>query len=104
MSIYSSHTLVALLLMGYAGVTQFFPGIILGLYSHRESRAGVPAGMVVGVLTVAFLMLTNRDPFLGLNAGFIALCLNFIVTLVITGLTSANRPAGETDERVPSFL
>ena len=30
-ALYSSTTLVSLLLLGYAGVTQFFPGIVLGL-------------------------------------------------------------------------
>ena len=79
-AIYSSTTLVSLLLLGYAGVTQFFPGVVLGLYSRRVTMAGVLSGMVVGVATVAFLMLSKRDPFIGLNAGFIALCLNFAVT------------------------
>ncbi len=86
-AIYSSTTLVALLLLGYAGVTQFFPGVVLGLYSKRVTMPGVFAGLVVGVLTVAFLMLTNRDPLFGLNAGFLALCLNFAVTGIVSLLT-----------------
>src|SRR5262249_47176371 len=87
-AIYSSTTLVSLLLLGYAGVTQFFPGVVLGLYSRRVTMAGVLSGIVVGVATVAFLMLSKRDPFIGLNAGFIALCLNFSVT----GAVSLLRP------------
>jgi SSS family solute:Na+ symporter len=79
-AIYSSTTLVALLLIGYAGVTQFFPGVVLGLYSKRVNATGVFAGLAAGVGTVAFLMLSKRDPFHGLNAGFVALCLNFAVT------------------------
>ena len=86
-AIYSSATLVALLLMGYAGVTQFFPGVVLGLYSKRVTMPGVFAGLVVGVGTVAFLMLTNRDPLFGMNAGFLALCLNFAVTSIVSLLT-----------------
>ena len=35
LAIYSSTTLVSLLLLGYAGVTQFFPGVVLGLYWKR---------------------------------------------------------------------
>lgn len=88
-AIYSSTTLVALLLLGYAGITQFFPGVVLGLFSRRVTMQGVFAGLVAGVATVAFLMLTNRDPFLGLNAGFLALCLNFAVTGFVTLLTPA---------------
>jgi SSS family solute:Na+ symporter len=83
-AIYSSTTLVSLLLLGYAGVTQFFPGVVLGLFSRRVSTAGVFAGMVVGVGTVAVLMLSNHDPIYGLNAGFVALCLNFVIVGVVS--------------------
>ncbi len=93
-AIYSSPTLVALLLLGYAGVTQFFPGVILGLYSRRVTTAGVSAGLVSGVAIVGFLMLTRRDPFLGLNAGFVALCVNFAVTGIVSALTAAAVPSG----------
>lgn len=98
-AIYSSTTLVSLLLLGYAGVTQFFPGVVLGLYSRRVTMAGVLSGIVVGVATVAFLMLSKRDPFIGLNAGFIALCLNFAVT----GAVSLLRPIEVSgfEERLP---
>jgi SSS family solute:Na+ symporter len=101
-AIYSSTTLVSLLLLGYAGVTQFFPGVVLGLYSRRVTMAGVLSGMVVGVATVAFLMLSKRDPFIGLNAGFIALCLNFAVT----GAISLLRPIELSgfEERHPSSV
>ena len=87
-AIYSSTTLVSLLLLGYAGVTQFFPGVVLGLYWKRVTRLGVFAGLLAGLASVAFLMLSKRDPFLGVNAGFFALCLNFAVT----ALTSVLRP------------
>jgi len=83
-AIYSSTTLVALLLLGYAGVTQFFPGVVLGLFSRRVTTAGVFLGMAVGVGTVALLVLSKHDPFLGLNAGFVALCLNFFIAIAVS--------------------
>lgn len=83
-AIYSSTTLVSLLLLGYAGVTQFFPGIVLGLFWRRVTKQGVFAGIIIGVGAVAFLVLTKRDPFFGLNAGFFALCINFVVTVVVS--------------------
>lgn len=86
-AIYSSTTLVSLLLLGYAGVTQFFPGVVLGLYWRRVTMAGVFVGMIAGVATVAFLVLTNRDPFHGWSAGFVALCLNFAVTCILSLVT-----------------
>jgi solute:Na+ symporter, SSS family len=87
-AIYSSSTLVGLLLLGYAGVTQFFPGIVLGLFSRRVTTGGVFAGLVAGVVIVAALMLSKHDPVFGLNAGFVALCCNFL----IVGLLSLPRP------------
>ena len=86
-SIHSSPTLVALLLLGYAGITQFFPGVVLGLFTERVTTAGIFAGMAVGVATVAVLMLSKHDPIYGLNAGFVALCLNFLVVGVVSLLT-----------------
>jgi len=79
----SSISLVSLLLLGYAGVTQFFPGIAFGLYSNRISRLSVVAGLLTGIAITIFLVFTKRDPFLGLNAGFIALCANFAVVIAL---------------------
>lgn len=87
-ALHSSSTLVALLLLGYAGVTQFFPGVVLGLFSERVTMPAIFSGMAVGVGAVAFLLLSKRDPIFGLNAGFVALCLNFIVVAVVSMLTS----------------
>jgi SSS family solute:Na+ symporter len=81
-AIYSSTTLVSLLLLGYAGVTQFFPGVVLGLYWKGVSMSAVFAGMAAGVATVAVLALTKHDPIFGFNAGFVALCLNFAIAVV----------------------
>ncbi len=94
-AIYSSTTLVSLLLLGYSGVTQFFPGVVLGLYWKRATLRGVFAGLVAGVATVAFLAVTKRDPFFGFNAGFVALCLNFIVTVVLS-LEAVPSPARDS--------
>ncbi len=89
LAIYRSASLVGLLLTGYAGVTQFFPGVVLGLYWSRVTMRGVFMGLVCGVATVAFLMLTHRDPVLGWSAGFVALCLNFVITVLVSKVTPA---------------
>ncbi len=84
LAVHSAATLVSLLLLGYAGVTQFFPGVLLGLYWPRVNKTGVFAGMAAGIATVAFLMLSGRDPYLGLNAGFLALCINAAITILLS--------------------
>ncbi len=88
-AIYSSTTLVSLLLLGYAGVTQFFPGVVLGLYWKRVTMSAVFVGMAAGVATVACLILSNQDPFFGWSAGFVALCLNFVITTILSLLMPA---------------
>jgi SSS family solute:Na+ symporter len=85
-AIYNSATIVSLLLLGYAGITQFFPGVVFGLFSKRVSVNAVFAGIVVGIGTVTFLALTHRDPWMGLNAGFLALCLNFAIVVVVSSI------------------
>ena len=83
-AILSSASLVALVIIGYTGVAQFFPGVVLGLYSRRVTTAGVFAGLTTGVGIVAFLGLTRNDPLMGFNAGFIGLCFNFAVTTTVS--------------------
>ncbi len=87
----SSTTLVGLLLFAYSGVAQFAPGIILALTSRRVSSSGIVAGMVAGLALVGFLSFTHRDPYCGLNAGFIGLGLNILVVAAVSGLTKATR-------------
>jgi SSS family solute:Na+ symporter len=76
LAVYSTVSLVSLML----------PGVVLGLYSRRVTTSGVFAGMAAGICLAAFLMLTGRDPYYGLNAGFIALCCNLALTCVISFL------------------
>ena len=102
LAVYSSNSLVGLLLIGYAGVAQFFPGVVLGLYSRRITTAGVFGGLTCGVGIVAFLVLTKRDPFMGWNAGFIGLCCNFAVAAAVSLLSSAGERGFE--EHLPQAI
>jgi SSS family solute:Na+ symporter len=88
LAVYSSTTLVSLLLLGYAGVTQFFPGVVLGVFWERAGAGAVFCGLVAGVGTLAVLVLSGRDPFHGWSAGFVALCLNFAIAIAGSLLTS----------------
>lgn len=101
LAIYSSMSLVSLWLLGSAGVAQFFPGVVLGLFSRRVTTSGVFAGLVTGISIAAFLMLTGRDPYHGLNPGFIALCCNFAVTGTVSALTRVRVPGFEQELLAP---
>ena len=81
LALHGASTLVSLLLTGYAMVTQFLPGVVLGLYWRKVTGEGVLLGMIAGVLGAIVLMSTHNDPVLGVNAGFAALCLNFLVAV-----------------------
>jgi solute:Na+ symporter, SSS family len=87
LALHSSATLVALLLLGYAGVSQFFPAVVFGLFWPRVTTIGVAAGLVIGMVSVAVLMLSHRDPFHGVNAGFFSLLLNAFFTWLVSLLT-----------------
>jgi solute:Na+ symporter, SSS family len=91
LAIFSSTTLVSLLLTGYAGVTQFFPGVVLGLYWKRVTMPAVFAGLIGGVSTAVVLMLGHQDPLFGVSAGFLALCLNFLIVTAVSLLTPVAR-------------
>lgn len=100
-AIRSSASLVSLLLMGYAGIAQIFPGVVLGLFSRRVTTSGVFAGLISGLSVAIFLMLAGQDPYQGVNAGFIALCFNFAVTGLVSLITPVR--VAEFDETLPSL-
>ena len=83
-------TLVSLLLLGYAGVTQFFPGVVLGLFWPPVTANGVSAGLVTGIALEAALLITKHDPLYGVNAGFLALLANIMI-VVLTSLLAGSK-------------
>ena len=90
-AIFFPNELVNLLILGYDGVCQFFPGVVLGLFWKRVTKEGVFTGLIVGLAIVAFLILTGRDPFLGMNAGFVGLIGNGFFTMVVSLVTKPKR-------------
>ncbi len=97
-------TIVSLLLIGYAFVTQLFPALILSLAPRNPATAeGAIAGIVTGVATVAVMTVTHLTladlfPTLpgviqDLNVGIVAMALNVAVLAGVSALTSARTPA-----------
>ncbi|MGA2083508.1 MAG: sodium:solute symporter family protein [Holophaga sp.] len=95
LSIFMPNMLVNLLLTGYAGVTQFFPMFVFGLFWKRASKVASFCGLVVGEFLVFYTMLNKLDPLpvfgLNLNAGFVALVVNLVVYVVISLLVAPQR-------------
>ncbi len=87
-----------LLLIGYNGVTQFLPGVLFAILGLRVSPWALGAGLLTGIGVTAFLMIGGMDPFMGINAGFVALVLNFLVTGVLGAILKGSRPPALTGE------
>jgi SSS family solute:Na+ symporter len=96
LALYFPNALVNLLLIGYDGVSQFFPGVVLGLFWRRATKSGVAGGLGTGIVVAALLVFGKHDPFLGMNAGFVALAANAVVTVAVSLMTS---PEARTQSR-----
>ncbi|SIS66447.1 sodium:solute symporter family protein [Alicyclobacillus vulcanalis] len=87
-SIHSNAAIVALLLMGYNFVTQFFPAVVLCLWRRAwVTTPGAVCGILVGVILVVYFSLAQQTIVAGLNSGFLALVANFAVTLIVSAAT-----------------
>lgn len=89
LALWSPNELVKLLIFGYDGIAQFFPGLALGVASRRVTARPVMLGLLAGEATVVWLIWSGHDPFLGLNAGFVGLGVNWGV-MVIAGLKAGD--------------
>jgi SSS family solute:Na+ symporter len=111
-------TIVTLLLLGYALVTQVFPALLLSLVKPGwVTRAGAISGIVVGVGVVAAMTFSGATPgtsttldslvgglpaFLAqLNLGVVALAVNFVVTGLVSVATRGAAPEREPDAEEP---
>jgi len=91
-------TIVALLLMAYAFVTQLFPVFLASLLPRNPvTRPAAFAGIIVGVAMVAYVSLAKQTvasmfPFLptalkDMNVGIVALVFNVVVMLAVAAAT-----------------
>lgn len=109
---HGGNTIVSLLLMGYALVTQLFPALLLSLASRQlVTTAGAAAGILTGVVVVAVLTSTGASigdlapwlpqPVKDLNVGVIALVLNVLMLTLVT-LDTRRRTTGREVVSEPS--
>jgi SSS family solute:Na+ symporter len=93
LALWSPRELVMLLILGYDGVAQLFPAIVLGVFVPRATVRPVMMGLVAGIATVMALIWSGHDPFLGLNAGFVGLAVNTAVTVAAMAVLDVRMPA-----------
>ena len=97
------NSIVALLLMGYALVTQLFPSLVCSLLPRNPlTTAGAMAGVVAGELTVAWItigqvkvatLLPGAPSWIqDLNIGFVALLVNLLISGVVSVVTRRKVP------------
>jgi len=96
--------IVPLLLMGYNFVTQLFPSLLLSLPEKPlATPAGVMAGIVTGVATIAWTSLSGitlakafpewPSVVTDLNIGIVAMIANIVVLVLVSALTRRRSPA-----------
>ncbi len=98
-SVTSVEFLVVLVTLSGAGALQLMPAIVGVCFPSRWllTRAGVLAGIGVGLLTLYFTLVVAPHP-LGLHGGVWALLVNFFTAITISGFTAA--PSAETVRRI----
>ena len=89
-------SLVGLLLIGYSGVTQFFPGVLLGLGERRPRAVAVGTGIVVGIAVVAGAAALGMPTIAGLNVGLFALVANVAGIYVVNVVWATNAVPSRT--------
>ena len=84
----SEASLVALLLMSYGAIAQFFPLLIAAMVWRRATRAGAIAGLVSGCLVALALNLWPEFQWLGIHPGVYGAVVNVIVLVVVSFRTT----------------
>ena len=87
LAIFAPSMLVSLLLVGYSGVTQFFPAVFLGLFAKWQTKGGIVAGLLAGLVTVIIIKFKYIAAPMGLHEGFVGLIVNFIVVMTVSKVT-----------------
>jgi|HubBroStandDraft_1064217.scaffolds.fasta_scaffold13057_3 SSS family solute:Na+ symporter len=86
-------TLVGLLLIGYNGITQLFPGVVLGVGMRRPSAFAVGAGIVAGLIVLIVFAIYGIAQVDGINGGVVALAANIALLAIVSAVVPARRKA-----------
>lgn len=93
-------TLVGLLLIGYNGIAQLVPGVVLGVTNRRPPAIAVGAGIIAGIIALIYYAITGSGQLSGINTGLIALAINIVVMGIVWAVTP--RTVAVTPDVAPS--
>ncbi|HEX3639290.1 MAG TPA: sodium:solute symporter family protein, partial [Paraburkholderia sp.] len=74
--------MLTLINTAYYGVTQFFPGVMVILFSLRVKPAAIATGILTGQILAIILYIFHVD-FGGFNLGLLCLVVNIAVTAAL---------------------
>ncbi len=84
MALTTNKSIVQLYLASYAFVAQILPATVAAVYWRRSSKAGVLAGLVVGVLVSCLLLVFPDLKPIPLHEGFYGLICNIVVLILVS--------------------
>jgi SSS family solute:Na+ symporter len=84
--------LVNLLLVGYSGIAQLAPAIVLGMFSRVPSRAGIAAGLAAGIGFAVVAQLAGWRLPGAVHPGLAGLVLNVACVLAVSRFTRPPEP------------
>ncbi len=92
LAMFAGRRLVPLLLLGYSGITQLFPGAVIGMFWRKASKWSVLAGLTAGLATIVYLKFFGPGNYLGIHFGLWGLIVNLAV-FTIASLVLGEDPA-----------
>jgi SSS family solute:Na+ symporter len=81
--VYNRATLVGLLLIGYSGITQLFPGVILSLRKKPPHAWSVAGGIIVALVLLSVFAFQGTSVIYGAHVGMVALVVNIVCLFLI---------------------
>jgi solute:Na+ symporter, SSS family len=81
--VYNRTTLVGLLLIGYSGITQLFPGVVLSLRKRPPHAWSVASGIIVALILLSIFAFQGTSVIYGAHVGAVALAVNVVCLFVV---------------------
>jgi SSS family solute:Na+ symporter len=89
--VYNRATLVGLLLIGYSGISQMFPGIVLSLRKQPPHAWSVASGIILALVLLSVFSLQGTSVIWGAHVGTVALAANVGCLFVVDFFIGARR-------------